>query len=103
MVSRTGSSRKKSKLIMRVAKRDKGKLSLSRHLQNIKAGDRVVFKATPSSHKGQYFIRFHGKTGQVLRQRGGAYEVELADRGKKKIIIVKPAHLVKVKNGTKNN
>ena len=103
MVTRTGSSRKKSKRIMRISKKDKGKLNLARHLQKLKTGDNVILKASPNHHKGQYFIRFHGKTGKVLKERGNSYEIELTDKGKRKIIIASPAHLLKVKNGTKNN
>ena len=103
MVTRIGSSRKKSKYIMRVSKKDKGKLNLARYLQKLKTGDNVVFKVAPNHHKGQYFIRFHGKTGKVLRERGGAYEIEFSDKGKKKIIIANPVHLLKVESGAKNN
>ena len=103
MVTRIGSSRKRSKHIMRVPKKDKGKLDLARYLQKLKTGDSVVFKVSPSQHKGQYFIRFHGKTGKVLKERGRAYEVEFSDRGKRKIIIANPVHLLKVENGTKDN
>ena len=103
MVTRIGSSRKKSRNIMKIPKKDKGKLNISRYLQKLEKGDNVIFKVAPNNHKGQYFIRFHGKSGKVLKQRGSAYEIEFSDKGKKKIIIANPVHLVKVENGTKNN
>ena len=103
MVTRIGSSRKKSKFIMRVPKKEKGKLKISRHLQVLKEGDRVVFKVDPSHHKGQYFIRFHGKSGKILKPRGSAYEVEFSDKNKKKIVVTNPVHLLKVENGAKSN
>jgi len=81
----------------------KGKLSISKFLQKLEKGDKVVFKASPSIQKGLYHQRFHGKIGQVVGIRKTCYEVKVQDKNKTKLVIISPVHLVKVKNGTKDN
>src|SRR3989338_9686679 len=101
MVKRVGSSRRKTRLMLAVPKKEKGKLSLRRFLQELKEGDNVVLKAAPSVQSGQYFRRFHGKTGSVVGRKGKCYEVRIKDKDKIKNILVKPVHLMKleVRNG----
>jgi large subunit ribosomal protein L21e len=103
MTHRTGTSRYKTRRTLSVAKKLKGKLSISKFLQKFNEGDRVVFKASPSVHAGLYYRRFHGKTGTVIKARGKCYEVKVLDKKREKIVLTNPVHLVKVKNGTKNS
>jgi len=62
-------------------------------LQNFEVGQKVAIKILSSSHSGMPFRRFHGKTGVVTGVRGRAYEVEIKDGNKKKMLIVNPEHL----------
>jgi len=103
MTKRIGTSRTKTKHTFSVPKRLKGKLSLSKFMQKLEKGDQVVFKASPAIQKGLYHQRFHGKIGRVVGMRGKGCEVMVKDINKQKMLIVNPVHLVKVKNGTKNN
>ena len=102
MVKRVGSIRRKTRRLLAVQKKDKGKLSLTRFLQKLNDGDKVVLKAAPSVQDGQsYYRRFHGKTGTVIGRKGKCYEVRIKDKDKIKSILVKPVHLMKleVRNG----
>lgn len=103
MSKRIGSARRNTRQIMTVPKKEKGKLTITKFMLKLSPGDRVVFKAAPSVHKGVYYRRFHGKTGVVVGPAGSCYRVTVKDIGLEKTIIVNPVHLVKVKNGTKNN
>lgn len=84
-------------------KKKRGKTSLGRYLPGFKKGEKVVLKASPSEHKGKYHRRFHGFTGEVVRVMGRNCEVRITDQTKIKIIIANSIHLVKIKNGSKNN
>jgi large subunit ribosomal protein L21e len=103
MTKRTGTSRTKTKHSFSVPKRLKGKLSIAKFMQKFDIGEKVIFRASPSVQKGLYHHRFHGKTGCVAGLRNKCYEVLVDDNGKKKTIFINPVHLMKVKNGTKNN
>jgi large subunit ribosomal protein L21e len=103
MTKRIGSSRRRTRHVMSVAKKEKGKLTITKFMLKLSPGDKVVFKAAPSVHKGVYYRRFHGKTGVVMGPAGGCYRVSIKDLGLEKTVIVNPVHLAKVKNGTKNN
>jgi len=76
--------------------RQRGKIKISDFLQKFKQGDRVALKAEPAYQKGQYFLRFHGKTGTVTKQRGECYEVKIKDFTKEKTVVVHPVHLKRV-------
>ncbi len=99
MVMRIGSSRKKTKGFTSRHKIFKGKLSITRYLQQFNSGDKVVLKLEPSIHKGWYYRRFHGKVAEVTGKRGRAYEVSLFDGGKHKTLVVLPIHMNKLSMG----
>ena len=88
---------------MHSQKKNKGKTSLAKYLPRFIKGDKVVLKASPSEHKGRYYHRFHGLTGDVVRVVGRNCEVRITDRTKNKLIIANSVHLSKVKNGSKNS
>lgn len=96
MVQRTGGRMRKSRQKLSKNIRTKGKIRISEFLQTFKKGDRVALKAEPAYQKGQYFLRFHGKTGTISKQRGECYEVKIKDFTKEKIVVVHPVHLKKV-------
>lgn len=93
MVKRIGTARRKTRSIFSKSIKEKGKLSLTKYLQEFKTGDKVVLKAEPSIQKGLYFPRFHGKQGTIAKKQGECYEVKIKDFTKEKMLIVHPVHL----------
>lgn len=97
MVKRTGRGRRKTRSLFRKKKNEKGKISIKRYMSKFETGDRVHLIVEPSVHKGMYFRRFVGKTGQVEGKQGTCYQVKINDNGKDKQLIIHPIHLRKVK------
>ena len=97
MVNRKGSYRRGSRALMKKHHRQRGKISLTKYLQEYKEGEQVIFQAEPAVQSGIYHLRFHGRHGTVKAKRGKCYEVETRDGGKLKTIIVHPVHLTKAK------
>ncbi|MBD3202841.1 50S ribosomal protein L21e [Candidatus Woesearchaeota archaeon] len=95
MAKRQGGFRRKSRHKLKKHYKKKGKLSITKFLQEFKQGEKVVLNAEPSYQKAMYFPRFHGKIGTIHSKRGKCYEVIIRDNKKKKIVIVHPVHLKK--------
>ena len=93
MSNRKGGSRRGTRHKLSKEVREHGKISITRHLQEFKPGDRVKLNIEPAIQKGMYFPRFHGKVGVVKNQKGRCYEVLINDGGKEKTLIVHPVHL----------
>ncbi|MBS3149436.1 50S ribosomal protein L21e [Candidatus Woesearchaeota archaeon] len=93
MVTRMGGLRRKSRSKLRKNIREKGKLSVTKYLQEFNIGDKVYLKAEPSVHKGMYNLRYHGKSAVVIGKQGRCYIVQLKDDSKFKKFIVRPVHL----------
>lgn len=93
MGKRKGGPRRKTRHVMRKHARDKGKIKLGTYFARYKAGDRVVLFAEPAIQRGLYNIRFHGRSGTVVGERGTCYKVQIPDGKKQKIVIVHPVHL----------
>ena len=96
MVQRKGGARRKTRSLFRKNIRQKGKVSLSKYLQKLELGQKVILKAEPAVQKGMYFKRFHGKIGEITGKKGACYEIKVLDRKKPKSVIVHPIHLKKV-------
>jgi large subunit ribosomal protein L21e len=73
--------------------RERGKIRLSKLLQEYQAGSRVVIKIDSSVHKGMPHKRFHGKIGTVINKRGRSYVLSVSQGNAVKEIIVRPEHL----------
>jgi large subunit ribosomal protein L21e len=73
--------------------REKGKIGLSKLLQEYQPGNRVVVKMNPSIHKGMPHRRYHGKVGAIVDKRGRSYVVSVTQGDATKEIIVRPEHL----------
>jgi len=73
--------------------REKGKIGLSKLLQEYRPGNRVVVKMNPSIHKGMPHRRYHGKVGAIVDKRGRSYVVSVTQGDATKEIIVRPEHL----------
>lgn len=87
--------RRKTRKKMKKAVRERGKINITKFLAVYKEGDKVVLKADSSYHKGIYHPRFHGKIATVVGKSGRCYLVRMNDMGKRKVLIVHPAHLVR--------
>lgn len=99
MAIRKGGQRRKTRHKLMKSARTRGKISMTRYLQNFNAGDKVILIADSSVHEGMYHPRFHGKEGQVLSQKGRCYYIQIRDGGKDKQIIVHPVHLTRIQHG----
>lgn len=91
MVQKSKGPRRKTRSLLR--KRVREKTPITRFLQDLKPGSRVVITPEPSSHKGMPFKRFFGKTGVVMEKRGESYIIKIKNGGKEKTVISRPEHL----------
>jgi large subunit ribosomal protein L21e len=73
--------------------RERGRIRLSKLLQEYQPGNRVVIKIDSSVQKGMPHKRFHGKIGTILNKRGRSYVVSVSQGEAVKEIIVRPEHL----------
>jgi len=97
MSKRKGGSRAGTRKIFRKHPREKGKISLTKFFMPYEQGDVAMLSAEPAVQKSLYHHRFHARTGVVIGKRGDCYELELKDGNKKKLLIVHPVHLKKVR------
>lgn len=96
MVKRIGSNRRKMRHILRHNYRTRGKVSVSRALQEFADGQQVTLVGHPSVLQGRYFRRFHGWHGHIIGKLGRCYEVQVRDGNNQKVLRVHPIHLQKV-------
>lgn len=73
--------------------KERGKIRMSKLLQEYQPGNRVVVRIDPSIQKGMPHRRFHGKTGTVTEKRGRSYVVTVPQGNAVKEIIVRPEHI----------
>ena len=99
MAKRIGGYRRKTRSKFTKAPRLRGKISITRYLQNLAVGERVVLTVEPAVQKGMYNPKFMGKTAVVKGKKGRCYEVLMNDQGKEKLLIVHPIHLKRLQNG----
>lgn len=97
MVKKVGTSRSKTRLLLKKPLRSRGKISIRRYFSTFKEGERVGLAAEPAVQKGMYHCRFYGRIGVVEGKRGRCYMVSIKDGGKNKTLIVHPVHLRRMK------
>ncbi len=85
--------RSKTRSLLRKKPREKGKVGLSKLLEDYHLGDRVCIRIDPSVHKGMPHRRFQGKIGTIAERRGRAYVVEILMGNEKRKTIARPEHL----------
>lgn len=73
--------------------RERGTSPPQRAVQQYDIGQTVHLAIDPSVQDGRFHPRFNGLTGEVVGTQGDAYEVQIEDHGKKKILVATPAHL----------
>ena len=96
MVTRIGTSRRKTRSKLSKKTRAQGKVSILSYFQSFKEGDKVSLKAEPAIQKGMYWPRFYGKIGTIKGKQGKCYKVQIIDHNKQKTLIVHPVHLRKI-------
>ena len=84
--------------LLKKSPREKGKIRLSKLLQEYAPGSRVVLKIDSSFQKGMPHRRFHGKIGTVLNKRGRSYVINVTQGNAIKEITVRPEHLEPLKS-----
>lgn len=77
--------------------RNRGKISLTKYFQQFTGGDSVAIVRDLAVQAPGFPARMQGRTGVVLSKRGSSYVVAIKDYTKKKIYVVKPIHLQKIK------
>src|SRR3989304_4934741 len=97
MVKRAGSFRARTRHTLRKVPRTRGKVTVTRQLQQFSIGDKVIIKQEPAIYNGMPHPKYKNKVGTVLEKRGLAYAVQIQDGGKAKIMISAPVHLVRLK------
>jgi large subunit ribosomal protein L21e len=73
--------------------RERGAIHVTKVIQDLKPGAKVVVVVDSSVMKGQPHARYQGRVGVVTEKRGRAYVVEVKDGGTIKRIISRPEHL----------
>lgn len=90
--------RAKTRKPMTKETREKGMPNISDMLREFKEGEKVHINPNPSITSGLPNRRFFGKTGEVKRQQGKCYVVEVKDKDSVKEAIIHPIHLEKQEN-----
>ncbi len=93
MVKRSKGYRSATRMKFTKHVRERGAIPVSRVIQDLKPGAKVMVTIDSSVVKGQPHSRYHGKVGVVAERRGRAYVVEVRDGGSTKKIISRPEHL----------
>ena len=86
-------SRKKTREKFRKHISKRGKISITKVMQEFNPGELVRLVAEPAIQKSMYHPRFHGKSGIIKSKKGRCYEVLIKDSSKTKTILVSPSHL----------
>lgn len=95
-MKRVGGFRRKTRYKLRQSISNKGKLPVTRFLQEFEMGEKVLLKAEPSYQGGMFFLRFHGKIGEIVGKQGDCYLVAIKDGKKAKKCLSHPVHLQRV-------
>jgi large subunit ribosomal protein L21e len=97
MVKASKGYRRRTRYVMQRRARDRGLSPITRQFQTFAIGEKANVNIDPSIHKGQPHVRFHGKTGTVVRMQGRSYLLDIRMGDMMKQIIVRPEHLRKSK------
>ena len=103
-MSRSNGKKSNTRILLSKGFRKKGLKILSSQLETYRKGDVVDIKIDPSTHKGQPFKFYHGKTGKILSvlRRSAIIEIEkvIRQRRIRKRITVRFEHLTKNNAGS---
>ncbi|MBI4095893.1 MAG: 50S ribosomal protein L21e [DPANN group archaeon] len=96
MVQRAGGFRARTRRTLSRSPRSRGKISLTRLMQQFKEGDRVMIDIESAVHKGMPHPRYEGRAGVVVGMQGRVYRVAIMDGGIRKIFLSNAVHLRKL-------
>jgi large subunit ribosomal protein L21e len=96
-MQRIGGLRRKTRHLYTKKTRDKGKINITRYMQEFKKGDKIKILFDSSVARSPIKPRHYGKIGIVDKRRGECYEVRVKEEKKDKTIIIHPAHMEKLK------
>ena len=88
-----------SKATRKLKKRKK--LTVVDFMREFSVGERVIIKPKPFYKSAIPHMRYRGKPGVVIEQRGSCYLVEVRDGGKTRKIISHPIHLADLPTANK--
>ena len=95
MVTRIGTTQRKTRHKFKQHYRNKGKVPLTKYFQELTEGDKVSLKTNPNIQDGRFYSRFHGLHGTVMGRKGFCYQIKIKDGNKEKVLFVHPIHLTK--------
>lgn len=96
MVRKTAGFHRKTRHKLRKWRGKTPPVTISRMLQILHEGDRVVIDIHPSIQRGRPHPRFNGRVGVVVGSQGAAYKVKIRDGKAEKIVLALPIHLKRV-------
>ncbi|HSU72586.1 MAG TPA: 50S ribosomal protein L21e [Candidatus Binatia bacterium] len=96
MSKRLGGARRRTRRTFAKETRDRGKVRISKYLEEFKTGDKVCLQYEPSVQEGRYFHRYHANIGHIKAKRGDCYEVEIRVTKNKRILLIHPVHLKRI-------
>jgi large subunit ribosomal protein L21e len=85
--------RTRTRRLLRKEPRERGKIRLSKLLQEYQPGSRVLIKIDSGIHKGMPHRRYQGRVGTIVVKRGRSYVVNVTQGEAVKEITVRPEHL----------
>ncbi|MCE4614492.1 MAG: 50S ribosomal protein L21e [Desulfurococcales archaeon] len=90
--------RHKTRKLLKKHTREKGGVPpISLLLHEYQVGDKVHIIINPAIHKGMPHRRYHGKTAVIVGKRGKSYLVNVSLGNKRKLLIIRPEHLIPAK------
>src|SRR3972149_4273723 len=96
-MKRSKGMRNKTRKLVSVSPRSRGKLKISDILKDFKLGTRVIIKPNGSHQVALPHRRYFGVVGTIKHKLGSCYDVSVTMGRKVKGLIVSPAHLREVK------
>jgi large subunit ribosomal protein L21e len=96
MAKRQGGSRRKTRHKLQKRKRDRGKVTITRKLQEFNIGDKVRILQEPAVQKGMPSAHFKNTVGKVVKKQGKSYVIEVKDFKMLKKVISAGVHLRKL-------
>jgi len=92
-MQRIGGLRRKTRHLFTVPRRMKGKVTITKHMEEFEEGDKVKLIYNATIHKSPFKARHYGRVGVVSKKRGSCYEVSVKTDHSVKTVIVHPVHL----------
>ena len=96
MVQRSKGMRSKTRHVLKVKSRERGRVNINHLLAEYEGGEKVIIKPNPRLLNTIPHRRTFGKVGEVVKMRGKSVEVKLKVGKILKTLILSPAHIRKI-------